>query len=137
MSDNTPKTLMDFVQEARARIQEVDGDALARMLEEKPELLLVDVREPSEHEHGHLRNAHLVPRGILEAAADLQYPKRDELLSGARDKPVVVYCATGGRSAMAALVLQMMGFREVYSLAGGFLKWAEEQRPVVREASYV
>ena len=137
MSDNTPKTLMDFVQEARARIQEVDGDALARMLEEKPELLLVDVREPSEHEHGHLRNAHLVPRGILEAAADLQYPKRDELLSSARDKPVVVYCATGGRSAMAAMVLQMMGFQEVYSLAGGFLKWAEEQRPVVREASYV
>lgn len=137
MSDNTPKTLMDFVQEARARIREVDGDALARMLDENPDLLLVDVREPSEHEHGHLRNAHLVPRGILEAAADLQYPKRDELLSGARDRPVVVYCATGGRSAMAALVLQMMGFREVYSLAGGFMKWAEEQRPMVREASYV
>lgn len=137
MSDNTPKTLMDFVLEARARIQEVDGDALAHMLEENPELLLVDVREPSEHEHGHLRNAHLVPRGILEAAADLQYPKRDERLSGARNQPVVLYCATGGRSAMAALVLQMMGFREVYSLAGGFLKWAEEQRPMVREASYV
>ena len=137
MSDTAPKTLMDFVQEARARIEEVDGDTLTRMLEEKPELLLVDVREPSEHEHGHLRNAHLVPRGILEAAADLQYPKRDELLSGARNQPVVVYCATGGRSAMAAMVLQMMGFREVYSLAGGFLKWAEEQRPVVREASYV
>jgi rhodanese-related sulfurtransferase len=137
MTDTRPKTLMDFVQEARTQIKEVDGDTLARMLAEQPELLLVDVREPSEHEHGHLRNAHLVPRGILEAAADLQYPKHDELLSGARDQPVVVYCATGGRSAMAAMVLQMMGFQEVYSLAGGFLKWAEEQRPVVREASYV
>jgi rhodanese-related sulfurtransferase len=137
MSDTTPKTLMDFVQEARARIREIDGDALARMLEEKGDLLLLDVREPSEHEHGHLKNAHLVPRGILEAAADLQYPKHDDQLSTARDQPVVVYCATGGRSAMAANVLQMMGFREVYSLAGGFMKWAEEQRPVVREASYV
>lgn len=137
MSDTAPKTLMDFVQEARARIQEVDGDTLSRMMEEKPGLLLVDVREPSEHEHGHLRNAHLVPRGILEAAADLNYPKHDERLYTAREKPVVLYCATGGRSAMAALVLEMMGFREVYSLAGGFMKWAEENRPVVREASYV
>jgi rhodanese-related sulfurtransferase len=137
MSDTRPKTLMDFVQEARAQTKEIDGDTLTRMLEEKTDLLLVDVREPSEHEHGHLRNAHLVPRGILEAAADLQYPKRDELLSSARNQPVVVYCATGGRSAMAAMVLQMMGFQEVYSLAGGFLKWAEQQRPVVKEASYV
>jgi rhodanese-related sulfurtransferase len=137
MSDTTPKTLMDFVQEARAQIREIDGDTLMRMLEEKPDLLLVDVREPSEHEHGHLPNAHLVPRGILEAAADLHYSKRDALLSGARNQPLVVYCATGGRSAMAALVLQMMGFREVYNLAGGFMEWAKENRPVVKEASYV
>lgn len=137
MSDNTPKTLMDFVREARAQTTEIDGDTLTRMLEENTELLLLDVREPSEHEHGHLQSAHLVPRGILEAAADPQYPKHDPLLAGARDKPVVVYCATGGRSAMAAHVLQMMGYRDVCSLAGGFLKWAEDQRPVVREASYV
>lgn len=137
MSDTSPKTLMDFVQAARAQITEVDGDTLTRMLEEKTDLLLVDVREPSEHEHGHLQNAHLVPRGILEAAADLQYPKHDTLLADAREKPVVIYCATGGRSAMAAHVLQMMGYQDVYSLAGGFMKWAEDQRPVVREASYV
>lgn len=137
MSDTSPKTLMDFVQAARARIKEIDGDTLTRMLEEKTDLLLVDVREPSEHEHGHLQSAHLVPRGILEAAADLQFPKHDPVLAGAREQPVVVYCATGGRSAMVADVLQMMGFQEVYSLAGGFMKWAEDQRPVVREASYV
>ncbi|MCW9058515.1 MAG: rhodanese-like domain-containing protein [Gammaproteobacteria bacterium] len=137
MSDTNPKTLMDFVQAARARIKEIDSDALERMLEEKNNLLLLDVREPSEHEHGHLQGAHLVPRGILEAAADLQFPKHDPVLAGAREQPVVVYCATGGRSAMAAEVLQMMGFQEVYSLAGGFMNWAKDQRPVVREASYV
>ncbi len=137
MADTAPKTLMDFVQEARALIKEVDGETLTGMMAESRGLLLLDVREPSEHEHGHLQNAHLVPRGILEAAADLNYPKRDAILSAAREQPVVLYCATGGRSAMGAMVLQMMGFREVYSLAGGFMKWAEENRPVVKEASYV
>lgn len=137
MSDTRPKTLMDFVKEARAQIEEIDGDTLTRMLEEKPDLLLVDVREPSEHEHGHLPGAHLVPRGILEAAADPQFPKHDQTLVAARDQLVVVYCATGGRSAMAAWTLRLMGYQKAYSLAGGFMKWAEEQRPLVREASYV
>ena len=128
---------MDFVQEARAQIKEVDGDTLMKMMDTQPDLLIVDVREPSEHEHGHLKNAHLVPRGILEAAADLNYPKHDEVLYTARDKTLVLYCATGGRSAMGAMVLQMMGFKDVYSLAGGFMKWSDEKRPVVKEASYV
>ncbi len=136
MSD-APKTLMDFVQAARAQIKEIDGETLSRMMEENTDLLVVDVREHSEHEHGHLKNAHLVPRGIIEAAADLTYPKHDEMLYTAREKPVVLYCATGGRSAMAAMVLEMMGFREVYSLAGGIMKWNEEKRPLVKEASYV
>ena len=137
MSDTTPKTLMDFVQEARACIQEIDGDTLSRLLQETGNVLLVDVREPSEHEHGHLPNAHLVPRGILEAAADPNFPKHDQTLVAAREQPVVVYCATGGRSAMAARTLQLMGYEKVQSLAGGFMKWSEEQRPVIREASYV
>ncbi len=137
MPESTPKSLMDFVQEARAQIKEVDGDTLMKMMDTQPDLLIVDVREPSEHEHGHLKNAHLVPRGILEAAADLNYPKHDEVLYTARDKTLVLYCATGGRSAMGAMVLQMMGFKDVYSLAGGFMKWSDEKRPVVKEASYV
>ena len=123
MSNVTPMSLMDFVAAARSQIKEIDAPELQKMLAEKPDLLLLDVRESSEHEQGHLRNAHLVPRGILEAAADLQYPKRDELLSNARERPVVLYCATGGRSAMAALTLQLMGFKEVYNLAGGYMKW--------------
>lgn len=137
MNESKSMSLMDFVGAARAQIKEVTPGELQQMFGAKLDLLLVDVRESSEHEQGHLQNAHLVPRGILEAAADLQYPKRDAALSGARDRPVVVYCATGGRSALAALTLQMMGFRQVYSLAGGFMKWQEEGLPVVREARFV
>lgn len=136
MSD-APKGLMDFVKAAKARIQEVDADRLQAMKQEQPDLLILDVRESSEFEQGHIEGAMLIPRGILEAAADLQYPKRVEKLCAARDKPLVLYCATGGRSAMAADTLQMMGFKEVYSLAGGITQWEADNRPLIREARYV
>jgi rhodanese-related sulfurtransferase len=137
MNEAKSLSLMDFVSAARAQIKEVAPIDLQQMLKGESDLLVVDVRESSEHEQGHLQGAHLVPRGIIEAAADLNYPKRDEMLSSARERPVVLYCATGGRSAMAALTLQMMGFKQVYSLAGGFMKWQEQGLPVVREARFV
>ena len=137
MTETTPFSLMDFVTAARARVKEIAPAELQQMLAEKSNVLLVDVREYSEHEQGHIQNAHLVPRGIIEAAADMNYPKHDEQLYTAREKPVVLYCATGGRSAMAAVVLQMMGFKDVYSLAGGIMKWQEAGCPIVREARFV
>ncbi len=105
-------------------------------MDAKEDLLLVDVRESSEYEHGHIGGAHLVPRGILEAAADTGYPKHYPPLSGARDQQIVVYCATSGRSAMAAAVLQMMGFKNVLNLAGGITRWEAEGLPQVRKAEY-
>ena len=137
MTETKPLSLMDFVNAARARVKEVAPDELQQMLAEVPGVLLVDVRESSEHEQAHIQNAHLVPRGILEAAADINYPKHDETLYTARDKPVVLYCATGGRSALAAVTLQMMGFKDVYSLAGGIMKWQETGCPVVHEARFI
>jgi rhodanese-related sulfurtransferase len=137
MIDKQPMSLMDFVNAARAGIKEVSPAELQSMMETTDDLLVVDVREASEHEQGHLKGAMLVPRGILEAAADLEYPKHQPELSGARERPVAVYCATGGRSAMAALTLQLMGFKSVVNLAGGITRWQQEDRPVVKEARYV
>lgn len=137
MTDSKPMSLMDFVAAARAKVKEVSASELQQMLSEKQDLLLIDVRESSEYEQGHIANALLVPRGILEAAADLNYPKHVEVLYSARERPLALYCATGGRSAMAAVTLQMMGFKEVYSLAGGLSQWQEAGLPLVREARYV
>lgn len=137
MNETKSMSLMDFVSAARAQIKEITPAELQQMLKGESDLLLVDVRESSEHEQGHLQGAHLVPRGILEAAADINYPKHDETLYTARERPVVLYCATGGRSAMAALTLQLMGFKQVYNLAGGYMKWQEQGLPVVREARFV
>lgn len=135
MNDNM--SLMDFVTAAKAQIKEVSPEQLQQMLDTIEDLLLIDVREPSEHEQGHIQNAMLVPRGILEAAADPAYPKHQPILSGARQRPIALYCATGGRSALAAQTLQLMGFRHVVSLDGGIARWVQEQRPVVKEARYV
>ena len=137
MTEKQPMSLMDFVKAARARIAEVDPAELQKMMEEVDDLLLVDVREGSEHEQGHLKGAMLVPRGILEAAADPKYPKHQPELASARERPLAVYCATGGRSAMAALTLQLMGFKNVVNLAGGISRWQQEDRPVEKEARYV
>lgn len=134
---NQAMTLMDFVKAAKAEIAEVDGARLEAMRKERPNLMLLDVREASEHEQGHLEEAMLVPRGILEAASDFKYAKRVQKLVDAREQPIVLYCATGGRSAMAAATLKRMGFNEVYSLAGGIVQWEAEKRPLVRGARYV
>ncbi len=131
-----PVGLMDFVRAAKSCITEITPEELKVKLDAKEDLLLVDVRESAEFEHGHIEGAHLVPRGIIEAAADTSYPKHYPPLSGARDQQIVLYCATSGRSAMAAAVLQMMGYKKVLNLAGGFARWEVEGRPQVREAEY-
>ena len=131
-----PVGLMDFVRAAKSCITEISPAELKAMLDAKENIILVDVREASEFEHGHIDGAHLVPRGILEPAADTGYPKHYPPLSGAREQKVVVYCATSGRSAMAAAVLQMMGFKNVLNLAGGMTRWEAEGLPQVREAEY-
>jgi len=131
-----PVGLMDFVRAAKSCITEITPEQLKAKLDAKENLLLFDVREPAEFEHGHIGGAHLVPRGIIEAAADTSYPKHYPPLSGARDQHIVLYCATSGRSAMAAAVLQMMGFQKVLNLAGGYARWEAEGMPQVREAEY-
>lgn len=127
-----PMTLMDFVKAAKAAITEVDGARLETMRSESPNLMLLDVREADEYEKEHLEGAMLVPRGTLEAACDFKYPKRVQRLVDARERPLVLYCATGGRSAMAAATLKLMGFKEVYSLAGGIVQWEADKRSVTR-----
>lgn len=131
-----PVGLMDFVRAAKACVTEITPQELKAKLDAKENLVLIDVREAVEFDHGHISTAHLVPRGIIEAAADTSYPKHYPPLSGARDQQIVVYCATSGRSAMAAAVLQMMGFRNVLNMAGGFTRWEAEGLPKVTEAEY-
>ena len=128
--------LMDFVKAAKSCISEISPAQLKAKMDAREDFLLVDVRESSEFEHGHISGAHLVPRGIIEAAADPTYAKKYAPLCEARERQVILYCASSGRSAMAAAVLQMMGFKNVLNMSGGFGGWEAEGLPVTREAEY-
>jgi len=84
---------------------------------------VIDLREPNEYRDGALPEAIHIPRGVLEPAADLDHPDRNENLTDA-DRPLLLYCRTGVRSVLAAQSLQRMGFTQVVSMAGGFTDWA-------------
>ena len=125
------KSLKDLVGEAKSRIREIGVEESAKRIEAEPSTLVLDVREPSEYAQGHIPKALNVPRGLLEAKADLEYPARDPRLAD-RARPIILHCASGVRSAFAADVLQTMGFRDVCSMAGGFAAWEKEGKPVER-----
>ncbi len=127
-----PKTLEDFIREARAHIQEIHPDELDEMIENHDDLLIVDVRELEEYQQGHIPGSLLVPRGTLESAADAGNKHRVEPLCSARDRAIVVYCDTGARSALAADTLNQMGFNS-YNLAGGIVLWEAEDFPVIQD----
>ena len=99
------------------------GAAEARRLMSEEDALVVDVREgPEIHATGKVKGAHHVPRGLLEFKADPAVPTYDPEFRA--ERPIVVYCASGGRSALAGQTLKEMGYDKVYNL-GGFKDWAE------------
>ncbi|HEU0151771.1 MAG TPA: rhodanese-like domain-containing protein [Arenimonas sp.] len=119
------QTIQQLLAQAKAQIREINGDEL-RALQARG-TPVIDVREPAEFAAGHLPGAVNIPRGVLEFEVD-GHPavngSRDPAL-GHRDQPVVLYCRSGGRSALSAEALQRLGFSEPLSLAGGYLAWTE------------
>jgi rhodanese-related sulfurtransferase len=92
--------------------------------------LLLDVREPAEWEKGHIPGALLAPRGMLEWYADPTTPYAKAELTTKRDTRIIVACASGGRSLLAAQTLQSMGYTNVVSMAGGFNEWSKQDFPI-------
>jgi len=116
------RTAQELVTEAKAEIEEVDvGEAQRRLVEGG---VALDVREADELERGHVPGAVHIPRGLLE----MQVGEREATKDPAT--PVLVYCAAGGRAALAAQTLQRMGYDNVASIAGGFGAWVQAGQPV-------
>ncbi|HVG50682.1 MAG TPA: rhodanese-like domain-containing protein [Xanthobacteraceae bacterium] len=100
----------------------------ARGLVGKENVLVVDVRDGTEVQNtGKVAGAVHVPRGMIEFRADPESPYYDKNFS--RDKTVIVYCASGGRSALSGKTLKDLGYKDVRNL-GGFKDWAESGGPV-------
>jgi len=110
------KTAAELFAEAKQRITEVSPGQVQEMLARGDDVAVIDVREPNEWNLGHLPGASHIPRGVLESSIEPRVP---------RERKVVLYCASGNRSALAAEVLGQMGYRDVASMAGGFKAWAQ------------
>jgi len=106
--------------------------AQARDMISKGNTLVVDVRDaPEVEKSGKIAGAVNVSRGMLEFRADPESPYHDKNFS--RDKTLILYCASGGRSALSGKVLKDMGYTEVYNV-GGFKDWAESGGAVEKPA---
>lgn len=126
---STNVSVKDLIAEARKSVESLPVAEMARALD-APDVLLVDLREPGERaEHGTIPGALAAPRGMLEFYADPATPyHKKEFDSGRR---VLLYCASGGRSALAGAQLKRLGFERVAHLDGGFKAWKESGREVV------
>lgn len=118
-------TPMELVAQARARIREIaPRDAWDAM---SGDVRVLDVRETSEFEAARLPGAINIPRGILEF-------RIGEVPEFARkDAPIVLYCRTGGRAALATLALNQIGYTNVVSVTGGILGWEQAGLPLEKD----
>jgi rhodanese-related sulfurtransferase len=119
----TTKTVAHLVAEAKAQIEHLTPEEVVSELQ-RGNALLVDLREPAERvEHGVIRGAVHAPRGMLEFYADpTSAYYRPEFDPGRR---TILYCASGGRSALAAAAMQQLGYSRVAHLNGGLKAWRE------------
>jgi rhodanese-related sulfurtransferase len=126
------KTAAELVAEAKGRVANLTvDDVAAEVAGSDP--LIVDIREPAEREkHGSISGAISAPRGMLEFYADptSQY----HLAEFDPNRRVILHCAAGGRSALAADTLQQMGYTDVAHLDGGFTAWKQAGQPVDGES---
>ncbi|MEO7455607.1 MAG: rhodanese-like domain-containing protein [Gemmatimonadaceae bacterium] len=109
------KSGSDMVNEAKARIRQIDS-AQALAAHAKGGAVFLDVRDLQEVNLGRIPGAVHISRGNLETKVEAVVP---------RDADVIIYCASGNRSAFAAETMTAMGYSNVCSLAGGFRGWAE------------
>jgi rhodanese-related sulfurtransferase len=105
---------------------EVEPERVEAWLRDDPDLQLIDVRESYERNAGHIAGSrHIELLNLSAEAATIE-----------RERPVVFYCRVGSRSEMAAQALRTAGF-EAYSMSGGLLRWAREQRALTPADGYV
>jgi sulfur-carrier protein adenylyltransferase/sulfurtransferase len=110
-----PRTYAELLRSARAQVREITPLEVDRLRETAPNTLVIDVRESSEWEQGHIPSAIHLSKSYIE--------QNIEAAATDRDQPVILYCAGGVRSLFAAQTLVEMGYSDVASMSGGFQEW--------------
>jgi rhodanese-related sulfurtransferase len=125
-----PVNASRMIQEARKEIPEVSAPEVKRALDNGQVDLIIDVREPDEWSRGHIPGAVHAPRGMLEWYADPDTADAMPEITSRPDARIVVQCASGSRSLLAAQTLKRMGYANVSSMLGGFDDWTLHGYPV-------
>jgi len=129
------KTFNELIADAISQgIEEIYPWDLEDFQSENPDAVLLDIREQDEVDGAYLKNTIHVPRGILEQACEWDYAETIPELVNARDKPVLVICRSGNRSALAALTMKMLGFEKPMSLKLGIKGCNESDIPLFNKS---
>lgn len=124
-------SVKEMMAAAHAAVPRISPEQARRLVSDQ-NALVVDVRDtPEIQASGKVSGALHVSRGMLEFRADPDSPYHDKSFS--RDRPVILYCASGGRSALAGKALKDLGYENVHNL-GAFKDWAESGGEVERSA---
>lgn len=116
-----PANVKDMIEAANSAIPRISPDEAKAMMA-KGDVLIVDVRDaPEVQASGKVKGALNVSRGMIEFRADPSVPYHDPAFT--KDKTIILYCASGGRSALSGKVLKEMGYERVYNM-GAFKDWA-------------
>ena len=116
------KNPSDLVAVAKATIHESEVSDVHGCLQ--TDTLIIDIREPAEFQRGHIPGALHLPRGLLEFEIHGLVERMSVDQNNApEDQDIVLYCGTGGRSALAAATMAELGYRNVRSMAGGVVAW--------------
>lgn len=111
--------------DAKSRVTEISvGETLKRVNDDN-DVKLIDVREDNEWEAGHASGAIHMGRGVIERDIVHKFPDKETQM--------ILYCGGGYRSALAADMIQRMGYKNVLSMAGGWTAWKEANAPVESE----
>lgn len=121
MSKQHSPGFLAVVANAKSRVKEINIGQLQQLAEP---YLLIDVREDREWQNGHLPDAIHLGKGVIER--DIETAVTD------KNTKLVLYCGGGFRSALAGDMLQLMGYADVLSLAGGYTAWVNAGLPIVK-----
>ncbi|KAA6184324.1 rhodanese-like domain-containing protein [Thiohalocapsa marina] len=124
------QNFLELIRDCLTDVREIMPWDLEERMAENADLLIIDVREPSEFEAMHIAGSLNVPRGILESACEWEYEETVPELVQARDRELVVVCRSGYRSVLAAHSLQVLGYRNVASLQTGLRGWKDYEQPL-------
>ncbi len=116
---STSNNQQENVNSAKFQVKEIDVKSAKNLLTDNPPIIL-DVRENNEFNLGHIENAINIPRGELLTNVESILTDKN------KDTQVLLYCASGNRSALAAVIMEDLGYSNVISLSGGYVKWMRD-----------